>query len=222
MPMFMCRWRNGDRSFVFASDEDDAIIHLDEWDDAEQAELTRIKHFMIDLALTEEGDLKLQQLGEETDDVVWTHAFPNVGPAREKAPRAKGSIQTFDGAEIVREAVRTEKSRPLLITKRKGVEREIGKEIQERLGAPAAAINRYVQDAASDQLAKMPVSGRKHGPVNSAAGKLNQVLGWLLYRWQERVEGPVKTSYKSEDAGRDSIWSRYCVDGESGNHDAGV
>jgi hypothetical protein len=159
--MFMCRWRNGDLSFVFAADEDDAIIQLDEWDDAEQAELTRIKHFMIDLALTEEGDLKLQQLGEETDDIVWEHAFPNVGAAREEAPRDKGSIQTSEGAEIVRKAVRTEKSRPLRIKKRKGVETEIGKEIQERLGAPAAAINRYVKDAASDQLAKMPSGGRK-------------------------------------------------------------
>src|SRR4030095_13084290 len=30
MPMFMCRWRNGDLSFVFAADEDEAIVQLDE------------------------------------------------------------------------------------------------------------------------------------------------------------------------------------------------
>ena len=45
MPMFMCRWRNGDPSFVFAANEDDAMVQLDEWGNADHAELTLIKAF---------------------------------------------------------------------------------------------------------------------------------------------------------------------------------
>jgi hypothetical protein len=161
MPMFMCRWRNGDLSFVFAADEEDAIVQLDEWDDAEAAELTRIKHFMVDLALTEEGDLKLQQIGDEMYETVWQKAFPNVGAAREKAPLDRSSNLTVEGAEMMRKAVQTERSRPIRIKKRKGVETEVGKDIQKQLGAPAAMINRYLKATAADQLAKMPSHGRK-------------------------------------------------------------
>jgi hypothetical protein len=62
---------------------------------------------------------------------------------------------------MMRKAVQTEKSRPIRIKKRKSVETEISKYIQKQFGAPAAMINRYVKDAASDQLAKMPSQGRK-------------------------------------------------------------
>ena len=39
--MFMCRWMNGDVSFVSARTKEDAIVKLDEWDDAEGAEIFR-------------------------------------------------------------------------------------------------------------------------------------------------------------------------------------
>jgi len=161
MPMFMCRWRNGDPSFVFAADDDDAIVQLDEWGNADHAELTRIKHFMVDLALSEEGDLKLQQFGEYLDEIIWTRAFPTVGTARDEAPSGQSSKLTVAGAEMMRKAVRTDKSRPLRIKKRKSVETETDKDLQWQFDAPASMISRYVKDAAADQLAKMPSNGRK-------------------------------------------------------------
>ena len=60
MPMFMCRWPNGDLSFVSARNREDAIIKLDEWDNAEVAELRQIHTFMVDFKLTDDGDLELQ------------------------------------------------------------------------------------------------------------------------------------------------------------------
>src|SRR5689334_712590 len=46
MSMFMCRWPNGDLSFVHAPSKEEAIIALDEWDNAELAEITRVSDFM--------------------------------------------------------------------------------------------------------------------------------------------------------------------------------
>ena len=54
--MFMCRWLNGDVSFVSARTKGDAIIKLDEWDDAEGAEIIQIRDFMADFRLTDEGN----------------------------------------------------------------------------------------------------------------------------------------------------------------------
>jgi len=116
---------------------------------------------MVDLALSEEGDLKLQQFGEYLDEIIWTRAFPTVGTARDEAPSGQSSKLTVAGAEMMRKAVRTDKSRPLRIKKRKSVETETDKDLQWQFDAPASMISRYVKDAAADQLAKMPSNGRK-------------------------------------------------------------
>ena len=63
MPVFMCRWPNGDLSFVSARNREDAIITLDELDNAEIAELRQVRDFMVDFRLTDRGDLELQSFG---------------------------------------------------------------------------------------------------------------------------------------------------------------
>ena len=60
----MCRWPNGDLSFVCARTKEDAIVMLDEWDNAELAELRQIRDFMVDFRLTDDGELELQAFGE--------------------------------------------------------------------------------------------------------------------------------------------------------------
>jgi hypothetical protein len=45
MPVFMRRWPNGDVSFLSARNRDDAIIALDELDNAELAELSQVRDF---------------------------------------------------------------------------------------------------------------------------------------------------------------------------------
>ena len=60
MPMFMCRWPNGDLSFVSARTKQDAIVMLDEWDNAELAELRRVPDFMVDFRLNDDGELEFQ------------------------------------------------------------------------------------------------------------------------------------------------------------------
>lgn len=51
----MCRWRNGDVSSLSTRSKEQAIIMLDQWDNAELAELRQIRDFMVDFRLTDKG-----------------------------------------------------------------------------------------------------------------------------------------------------------------------
>ena len=68
--MLMCRWMNGDVSFVSARTKEDAIVMLDEWDNAEGAEISQIRDFMVDFRLNDEGDLELAEFGESCRDTI--------------------------------------------------------------------------------------------------------------------------------------------------------
>jgi hypothetical protein len=50
--MLMCRWMNGDVSFVSEQTKEDAIVLLDKSDNAEAAEISPIRDFMVDFRLT--------------------------------------------------------------------------------------------------------------------------------------------------------------------------
>ena len=60
--MFMCGWMNGDISFVSARTKEDAIVMLDEWDNAEGAEIRQIRDLMVDFRLNDEGDLEFGRI----------------------------------------------------------------------------------------------------------------------------------------------------------------
>ena len=57
MPIFICRWPNGDLSILAAKDKDDAICRLDEIDNAETAHVFRVSDFLLDLKLVDDGTL---------------------------------------------------------------------------------------------------------------------------------------------------------------------
>ena len=73
--MFMCRWMNGDLSFVAARTKEDAIVMLDEWDNAEGAEISQIRDFMVDFRLNDDGDLELAEFGESCRDAILEKAY---------------------------------------------------------------------------------------------------------------------------------------------------
>ena len=76
MPMFLCRWPNGGCSAVWARDEQDAISKLDEVGDAEPCEIGPLPEFQIHFRLTNDGSLKLHDLGDETEPLIWRIAYP--------------------------------------------------------------------------------------------------------------------------------------------------
>jgi hypothetical protein len=162
VPMFMCRWPNGDLSFVSARSKDDAVILLDEWDDAESAELRQIQDFMVDFRLTDDGNLEFNDFGERILNDIWERAYPVLLQTRLATPTDDAGELTPDGHERIREAVQAERQRLGGKRKRKLAETELGKSVQKQLGAPSVLVDRYVRRVASDVLKKAPTDGRKN------------------------------------------------------------
>lgn len=158
--MFMCRWPNGDLSFVDARSKEDAIIALDEWDNAELAEIRRVSEFMVDFRLNADGELELQDLGEVLSDFMWEKAFPLLTEAR-RAALSGGDEPSKEGKELIRKAVQQEKKRLFGKKRRKLADTELGKAIQDQTDAPAVLANRYVRRSATKLLEKLPAAGRK-------------------------------------------------------------
>jgi hypothetical protein len=83
MPLFICRWQNGDFSAVHARSREDAIILLDEVGNAEQCELFAVRDFMVHFHLHDEvTDLEemipveLEGFGEDTFDMLCDRLYP--------------------------------------------------------------------------------------------------------------------------------------------------
>jgi hypothetical protein len=158
----MCRWPNGDLSFVSARSKDDAVVMLDEWDNAEMAELRQIQDFMVDFRLTNDGNLEFNAFGERVLNDIWERAYPVLSQTRLAVPTDDAGELTPDGEERIREAVQAERQRLHGKRKRKLADTELGKSLQQQMGAPAVLANRYVRQAASDVLKKSPTDGRKN------------------------------------------------------------
>jgi hypothetical protein len=111
MPVFMCRWPNGDLSLVSARNREEAIIALDEFDNAELAELRQIRDFMVDFRLADGGKLELQGFGESCQDEIWNQAYPVLAKAMAEASKNDMGESTLAGKKSIRAAVKAEKQR---------------------------------------------------------------------------------------------------------------
>ena len=56
MPVYACRWPNGDFSVVQALDKEAAIIKLDEMDNAEGCPLIKLDECQVHFRLTDDGE----------------------------------------------------------------------------------------------------------------------------------------------------------------------
>jgi hypothetical protein len=76
MPLFLCRWPNGDWSVVLASNEQDALIKLDEIANAEECPLVQLDAFQVHFHLTDDGELLLDGFGETTEEEISDICYP--------------------------------------------------------------------------------------------------------------------------------------------------
>jgi hypothetical protein len=159
--MFMCRWMNGDVSFVSARTKEDAIVMLDEWDNAEGAEIRQIRDFMVDFRLTDQGDLELAEFGESCRDAILQHAYPRLLEAMTTAPVTPAGGTTAKGKAMVRKAVEAERTRQLRPTRLPQPATDAARTLQKKMGASAAYANRAVEDMATNILKKAADTGRK-------------------------------------------------------------
>jgi len=110
MPLYMCRWINGDVSFVWARNKTDAVEALDEVDNAEGCPITPIHDFMIHFGLTDQGELELQGFGEEAENEIFDKAYPLLEQAIIDAPDGFDREKP-EGRALVEEAVQRERKR---------------------------------------------------------------------------------------------------------------
>src|SRR5260370_29229989 len=83
MPLFICRWQNGDCSAVSASSREEAMELLDEVGNADVAEVFTAKRFMVHFQLKKRVDrveepvpVDLEGFGEETYDTLCERVYP--------------------------------------------------------------------------------------------------------------------------------------------------
>src|SRR6266700_431844 len=94
MPLFICRWQNGDFSAVSAASKEEAILLLDEVGNAEVCELFSVKNFMVHFHLKKEADdldvpipVELEGFGEETDELLCERVYPIYSKAAMEADK---------------------------------------------------------------------------------------------------------------------------------------
>ena len=98
MPLFICRWQNGDFSAVSASSREEAMELLDEVGNADVADLFIAKSFMVHFQLNKEVDhleepvpVSFEGFGEETYDTLCERVYPVYSKA---SMRVHGDLQT--------------------------------------------------------------------------------------------------------------------------------
>ena len=160
MPLYLCRWENGDCSFVLAANKQGAIEALDEVDNAEGCPLLPLREFMVHFHLTESGDLEFESFGEITEGTIYETAYPLLDEAILGAPGdEKTGELTVEGKALVREAVARERKRARA-KKVKAPETELGKTIKAATSAPSRVIDRIVRQSGKAKLRKFKGEGK--------------------------------------------------------------
>ena len=83
MPVYMCRWENGEVSFVSARSKRDACLLLDEFAAVEPEDLHEVENFMLGFALSDDGGVVLSDLGEATREFFEEKIYPVLYQAKE-------------------------------------------------------------------------------------------------------------------------------------------
>ncbi|MFZ0519976.1 MAG: hypothetical protein WAL95_03070 [Candidatus Acidiferrales bacterium] len=111
MPVFMCRWQNGDVSFAAATRKSDAIELLDEVGGASEDMLTEVENFMAHFRLDDVGDVKLEGFGESTQSDLEQKAYPVLDKVRTALPDPGETQWTEEHKKKLAAAVYEERTR---------------------------------------------------------------------------------------------------------------
>ena len=159
MPVFMCRWSNGDFSFVSARNKSKAIEALDEIANAEGCPLSVVEDFMVHFRLEEDGTFELDGFGEVTENTIWKD-YPILDETLDRIfQEVKGEPLTREDMQVIGEAVSKERER----VKPKGVqqpETNLGQEIKKVMDVPTSVIEQQIEEAAMEELKEFKPKGK--------------------------------------------------------------
>ena len=151
MPLYLCRWPNGDCSVVLASNKGAAIETLDELANAEGCPLTVLRDFMVHFRLSDSGELEFEGWGEASEEAVFEQAYPVLEETRLNVPCDKNGNLTPGGVTMIQEAVAKERQR-IRPKKVKEPDTELGREIKKVTDVLTRIVNRAIRFAASKKL----------------------------------------------------------------------
>ena len=93
MPIYLCRWPDGDVSMVTAEDEDEVIDVLDEIGDPSDVTITPFEApLCVTLCLNDTGELMLSpDYGDNSMFRVWKQAYPALAAVENAIDQERGS-----------------------------------------------------------------------------------------------------------------------------------
>ena len=157
MPLFLCRWSNGDCSVVWARTKEDAMIELDQVANPEGCPITPVHTFQVHFTLTDRGELVLDGFGEGTKEEMLSLAYPLL----DKALQDACDEGDYDGYEslsadrraAIAHAVEQERRRiEIDETQTKEPLTEFGRDLKNHTDMPTVLIDRMVRQGATKTL----------------------------------------------------------------------
>jgi hypothetical protein len=146
---YLCRWPNGDFSIVSAPTKRHAILELDEWAGAHPSQVYPLDSFKADFGLTDEGDIVLNEFGEETSNFIWDTCYPELSEVlfSDTVTDDGGNLRP-GGRERVAEAVQHERKRLWENQPTDTPKTELGKRIARKMRTSATVADHYVEETA--------------------------------------------------------------------------
>jgi hypothetical protein len=148
--LYLCRWPNGEFSVVKGASKRDALIRLDEWAGAQASWLVPLETFMADFRLDDLGAIEFKKFGEETNDFIREHCYPEL-----EAVLSSDAVTSLSGdysaaeKKVIKKAVACERTR---LWKNQpdgpGAKTELGKRLQKTMGTTGPVADHYVELAA--------------------------------------------------------------------------
>ena len=159
MPVFMCRWPDGDFSFVSAANKQEAIEKLDEIANAEGCALSVAEDFMVHFRLDDDGTFEHEGFGEVTENAIWKD-YPILDETFTRIfEENEGGQLTREHMQVIGEAVGKERER-VKAKKMKQPATHLGQEIKKVMDVPTSVIERESKKKAMEKLKKFKPKGK--------------------------------------------------------------
>jgi hypothetical protein len=169
MPLFICRWQNGDFSAVSASSREEAMELLDEVGNADVADVFTAKRFMVHFQLKKEVDnleepvpVSCEGFGEETYDTLSERVYPVYSKVSRRVHddlHAKDDVpkEEYDAAlKVLSDALVAERMRNWDSKKPKVSDDPDVAELQKELDAPKTMAEQAVKERRRRAIVDMP------------------------------------------------------------------
>jgi hypothetical protein len=174
MPLFICRWQNGDFSAVSASSREEAVELLDEVGNADVAEVFTAKRFMVHFQLKKQLDnveepvpVDLEGFGEETYDTLCERVYPVYSKA---SMRVHNDLHANDdvpkeeydaGLKVLNDALAAERMRNEDSKKPELSDDPDVAKLQEQVDVPRPMAEQAVKERRRRAMSEMPPSSDK-------------------------------------------------------------